>query len=160
VSPVIRQAWDTGRLSVLSKNSPARSTGAHISIVGHISRDELLKYLNGCEASNGFANRFLWVAVQRLKFLSDGGLLLTLCFARLIERLTDAVNFARIVGEMKRDREAGELWKEMYEQLSRDRMGLFGAVTARAEAHVLRLSCIYALLDRSEVVRIPHLTAA
>jgi hypothetical protein len=58
-------------LGVLSKNSPARATGAQISIIGHISRDELLKYLTGCEAANGFANRFLWVAVKRSKLLPD-----------------------------------------------------------------------------------------
>ena len=160
LSPVIRQAWDTGRLSVLSKNSPARATGAQISIIGHISRDELLKYLTGCEAANGFANRFLWVAVKRSKLLPDGGLLHTVDLAPLVRHLTDAIDFARKVGEMKRDEAAGELWHELYGQLSRDRMGLFGAVTSRAEAHVLRLSCLYALLDRSEVVRFTHLAGA
>ena len=38
--------------------------------------------------------------------------------------------------------------------------GLFGALTSRAEAHVLRLSCIYALLDRSTEIRRCHLEAA
>jgi hypothetical protein len=61
---------------------------------------------------------------------------------------------------MNRDEEAGELWNDVYGQLSRDRVGLSGAVTSRAEAHTLRLSCLYALLDRSTVVRVPHLSAA
>lgn len=160
LSPVIRQAWDTGRLSVLSKNSPARASGSHISIIGHISRDELLKYLNGCEAAHGFANRFLWVAVRRSKLLPDGGRLHTVDFGPLIRRLTNAIGFARTVQEMKRDEEAGELWHEVYGQLSRDRMGLFRAVASRAESHVLRLSCLYALLGRSEVVRVQHLAGA
>lgn len=160
LSPVIRQAWDTGKLSALSKNSPARATGAQISIIGHISQNELLKYLTGCEAANGFANRFLWVAAKRSKELPDGGSLQTVDFAPIMRRLSNAVSFARAAGEMKRDEEARELWHELYGQLSRDRMGLFGAVTSRAEAHVLRLSCLYALLDRSEVVRFPHLAGA
>jgi len=160
LSPVIRQAWDTGKLSVLSKNSPARATGAQISIIGHISREELLKYLTGSEAANGFANRFLWVAAKRSKELPDGGSLLTVDFAPMIRRLCDAVNFARTAGELKRDEAARELWHELYGQLSRDRLGLFGAVTSRAEAHVLRLSCLYALLDCSAVVRFPHLAGA
>jgi hypothetical protein len=160
LSPVIRQAWDTGKLSVLSKNSPARATGAQISIIGHISQNELLKYLTGCEAANGFANRFLWVAAKRSKELPDGGSLHSVDFAPMIRRLSDAVRFARTVGEMKRDEGARELWHELYGQLSRDRMGLFGAVTSRAEAHVLRLSCLYALLDCSAIVRFPHLTGA
>jgi hypothetical protein len=40
--------------------------------------------------------------------------------------------------------------------LSRDRVGLLGAMTSRAEAHTLRLSCLYALLNRSTVVRVPQ----
>ena len=37
LSRVIRDGWDRGDLATLTKNSPARATGAHISIVGHIS---------------------------------------------------------------------------------------------------------------------------
>jgi hypothetical protein len=160
LSAVLRLAWDTGQLRVLTKNTPARATGAHISIIGHVTKDELLKYLTDSEAGNGFANRFLWIAVRRSKLLPDGGRLDTVDFTPLIRRLTDAIGFARRVGVMNRDEEAGELWHEVYGHLSRDRMGLLGAVTSRAEAHTLRLSCLYALLDRSTVVRIPHLAAA
>src|SRR5262249_1279204 len=35
-----------------------------------------------------------------------------------------------------------------------------GKILSRAEAQVMRLACIYALLDCSEVVRIDHLEAA
>src|ERR1017187_4636263 len=41
-----------------------------------------------------------------------------------------------------------------------ERGGLFGSLTSRAEAHVLRLSCIYSLLDQSGEVRGCHLEAA
>jgi hypothetical protein len=34
LSPVIRDAWDTGDLRTLTKTSPASATGAHISIIG------------------------------------------------------------------------------------------------------------------------------
>lgn len=37
---------------------------------------------------------------------------------------------------------------------------MFGAVIGRAEAQVMRLACIYALLDYSDVVRKAHLEAA
>jgi hypothetical protein len=52
------------------------------------------------------------------------------------------------------------MWHEVYPQLSRERGGLFGSLTSRAEAHVLRLSCIYALLDHSTEIQKPHLEAA
>jgi hypothetical protein len=44
--------------------------------------------------------------------------------------------------------------------LSQLRPGLRGAATNRAEAQVLRLSALYAALDSSSVVGLPHLQAA
>jgi hypothetical protein len=41
LSPTTRNAWDGHKLSTLTKNSPLTATGAHISIVGHITEDEL-----------------------------------------------------------------------------------------------------------------------
>lgn len=38
--------------------------------------------------------------------------------------------------------------------------GLFGAITTRAEAQVLRLSVLYAALDGDSAIRLPHLMAA
>ena len=37
---------------------------------------------------------------------------------------------------------------------------MFGAITSRAEAHVMRLACKYALLDLSSEIRLEHLEAA
>ncbi len=37
---------------------------------------------------------------------------------------------------------------------------MFGAATGRAEAHTIRLALIYALLDSSPVITLPHLEAA
>jgi hypothetical protein len=44
--------------------------------------------------------------------------------------------------------------------LSQARPDLYGAATSRAEAQVLRLSAIYAVLDCSSTIRLPHLQAA
>ncbi len=73
LSPVVRNAWDSGDLNTLVKNNPAKATGAHISIIGHITKQELLKHLDETEAANGFGNRFLWVYVDRSKILPEGG---------------------------------------------------------------------------------------
>jgi len=61
LSPLIREAWDSGSLRTLVKCDPLHVEDAHISIVGHITRDELRRYLSATESANGFANRFLWV---------------------------------------------------------------------------------------------------
>ena len=160
LSAVIRNSWDDGNLSILTKNSAATATDAHISINGHITKDELKRYLNSTEAGNGFANRFLFVYVKRSKILPEGGRIHEVDFSEMSNRLRNAVEFAKGTGEMKRDETARMMWFEVYEQLSEGKEGLFGAVTARAEAQVMRIACIYALLDKSSTIRKEHLAAA
>jgi len=55
LSPTIRQAWDGDRPRTMTKNSPTRATGAHVSIIGHVTKAELLRHLGATEAANGFA---------------------------------------------------------------------------------------------------------
>jgi hypothetical protein len=160
LSATIRQAYDDGNLRILNKNSPANATGAHISIIGHVTRDELRRYLDSTEVGNGFANRFLWTCVRRSKVLPEGGRLSDSDFVDIAESLQAALQFSGSVGEMRRTRQARELWIGVYPELSEGRPGLFGAITSRAEAQVVRLSCIYALLARSSSIQTPHLRAA
>lgn len=160
LSAVMRQAWDDGDLNIITKNNPAKATGAHISVIAHITKDELLRYLDSTEAGNGFGNRFLWVCVRRSKCLPEGGRLHEVDFTPLLKRLYKAVEFARTTGELRRDAEARELWAAVYPELSEGKPGLLGAMIARAEAQVMRLACIYALLDCSNIVRVEHLKAA
>lgn len=160
LSPVIRAAWDGAQLRTLVKNSPAKATDAHISIIGHITRDELRRFLNQTEAANGFANRFCWLAVKRSKCLPEGGRMELVDFEDVCAQLQLAIEFARNVGELKRDEETREIWREVYPELSEGRAGMLGAVTGRAEAQVLRLSALYALLDRSKMIQAAHHHAA
>ncbi len=162
LSPIIRQAWDRGALRSLTKNSPARATDAHISIIGHITRDELIRYLDRTEMGNGFANRFLWACVKRAQELPEGGAIGEVNLARFTRQLKEAIDFARKLGDsaLVRDEQARERWRAEYGPLSAGRPGLLGAVTSRAEAQVLRISLNYALLDQSREIRLPHLEAA
>jgi hypothetical protein len=160
LSAILRQAWESGDLRTLTKHSPTRSTGAHISQLGHITVEELRRYLTTTEMANGFGNRNLWVCVRRSKELPDGGTVDEAVLAELQTRLTDAIAFSRGQGAMYRDEVAREIWRTVYGPLSADRPGLSGALLGRAEAHVLRLSMLYALLDRSPTIGAPHLLAA
>lgn len=158
LSAIVRQAWDGGDLRTLTKNAPMKATGAHISILGHITKQELLRYLDSTEAGNGFGNRFLWLCVRRSKCLPEGGGAINL--SPLVVRLKQAIDFAREVGEISRDGEAREVWLAVYPTLSDGKPGLFGALVSRAEAYVMRIACIYALLDCSPEVRRDHLLAS
>lgn len=160
LSPRIREAWDHGQLRTMTKNTPIQATGAHVSIIGHVTAPELQRHLTETEAGNGFANRFLWVAVARSKCLPEGGSVPAADQARLVTALRRAVEFARACEELKRDTAARALWAAVYPELSEAAPGLFGAVTGRAEAQVTRLACIYALLDSSAIIRPEHIQAA
>ena len=161
LSTFIRHAWDRGDLQSLTKNSPAKASGAHISIVGHITKQELLRYLTTTEAANGFANRFLWVCVRRSKFLPNGGNLNEADLVNLTSALREASDFGRGHGLLlKRDAAASELWHDVYKNLTAEREGLAAAACGRAEAQVMRLAMLYALLDRACDIGLVHLKAA
>lgn len=159
LSPLLRQAWDSGDLRVLTKQAQT-ATGAHISIIGHVTADELRRYLTSTEIGNGFANRFAFFCVRRSKLLPEGGGLFVHAEDSIVYRFRKAVEFAKGVSEMKRDDAARLLWADYYPYLTRETPGLIGVVTARAAPIVLRLSLLFALLDMSEVIRQEHLFAA
>lgn len=159
LSPVLRTSWDSGSLGTLTKNA-LRATGAHVSVIGHVTRDEVRRYLQRTELGNGFGNRFLWICVRRSKLLPEGGSLELEELRSFVDELTAVVTFARRVDRLERDDRARQTWAKVYGSLSAGRLGLLGAVTARAEAHVMRLALIYALLDRSRIIRQEHLIAA
>jgi hypothetical protein len=160
LSKILRQAWDGEILATMTRHSPLKATGAHISIVGHTTMEELERYCGITEMFSGFANRFLWVYVQRSKLLPLGGAVPDEALRRLKRRLKSSLTFARQVGEITFTREAKALWKQNYPRLTADVSGLVGAVTSRAEAQVRRIAAIYALMDESDQIDEEHLEAA
>ena len=160
LSAVLRNLWDSGNANIMTRSDPLQVSGAHVSIVGHITQDELIRLLSSNEAANGFANRFLWVCVRRSKRLPEGGNINDVNFYHIDQRLRDAVELGRHADRIVRDDKARKLWIDTYDELSAEHRGMLGNVTARAEAQTMRLACLYALLDNSLVVKKVHLEAA
>jgi hypothetical protein len=160
LSPHIRRAWDGDKLSTIPKNSPLCATGAHISIVGHITIEELRARLTRTEAANGFANRFKFALARRSKELPFGGSLDHSVTLKFGEQLREKIASAQTIGRVEMTEAAREQWAAVYSKLSAAQPGLLGAVVARGEAQVVRLALIYALLDGSAQIDVPHLRAA
>jgi 5S rRNA maturation endonuclease (ribonuclease M5) len=164
LSSVIRQAWDDdGALRVMTRKDPLRASSSHISMIGHITEEELAHRLADVEVMNGFGNRFLWARSQRSKLLPSGGSLDEKEFDRLGRIIRNRMAQARKVTRVTRSPAAEELWAEMYHELANDEVGgMVGAVTARAEANLLRLSLVYTLTDDTNpsVIEPKHLIAA
>ena len=97
------------RPSPTYKKQPHKGHWGHISIIGHITKDELLRHLDQTERANGFANRFIWLLVGRSKPIPNPQGVPTEVLYPLVERLKKAVEFARTVGEMRRDIETERL---------------------------------------------------
>lgn len=154
----LQKAWDSGDLQNQNKNSPLRATGAHISVIGHITPDILRRLLTEVEAASGFGNRFLWVLCRRSHPLPEGGDLPYL--NSYITRIRELVELASGKINIGRDADARSVWAAIYEELTRPGVGMFGEMTARRAPIVLRLSMIYALLDGVTVISRIHLLAA
>jgi Protein of unknown function (DUF3987) len=160
LSAIVRQAWDHGNLNPLTKSNPIKATGAHISIVGHITREELLRYLTETEQANGFANRFIWLMIYRSKCIPNPTGVPDEILFPLIEKLRNRVETARRVGEIVRTDRAAKILEGIYPELSDGKPGLLGRVLGRSEAQVMRIACLYSLMDGRERVDVDHLTAA
>jgi hypothetical protein len=160
LSVVIRLGWDGDPLQVLTRKDPMKATGAHISIIVHITKTELLRHLTETESANGFANRFIWLMVKRSKELPFGGGWHTVNTAPMVASLRAVLEFGKSAGKIVWGESAKGLWREVYGPLSEGKPGLFGAVVGRAEAQVLRLAAIYAVMNESQTIEREHLKAA
>jgi hypothetical protein len=161
LSPLMRKTWDGGILATMTRSNPLRATGAHISVVGHITVEELRAKLVGTELANGFANRFLFMLVKRSNELPFGGEgLPDEAIVALGEKLKAVIDVAKKLGRVGWTSDAAESWKKVYPHLSAEKPGLLGAVTARAEAQCVRLALVYTLLDGKVNIEVPHLDAA
>jgi hypothetical protein len=162
LSPLLRCAWDGGSLSAHDGHRYIQATAAHISIVGHVTQSELAHHLGHTESHNGFANRCLWTSVRRSKSLPNGGSLPPEQQSAIEAELRHTLDWLQNQGELlfSRTPAASELWNDRYDALSQGRGDAYGAATSRAEAQVLRLSAIYAALDRTPLIDACHVEAA
>jgi len=158
LADVVREAWDYGNMSVKTKNNPLKATGAHVSIIGNITQRELGHRLTQVDRENGFANRFLWISSYRKLIVPRG--------VKLDLNSKERLKFDLIDVLKKGDHqyffstEAALLYDEIYYKLARETPGMAGDILARGEALILRISVIYAWLDKSEKIEIHHLRAA
>jgi hypothetical protein len=161
VSRIIRDAWDCREhIESLTKNSPAVATNPMISIVGHITIEELRESLDKTAMANGYANRFLFACVRRGQLLPHGGDVNDAAAFHLGPKIGAALTAARKLELLMMTPKAAARWENIYKALSVDAPGLLGAITARAEAQALRLSLVYALTDGAGEIDVPHLEAA
>lgn len=92
--------------------------------------------------------------------MPEGGHVDQAALAPLVVRLADALASKTATDRLALDDEARAIWWDVYPTLSAGRPGLLGAVCGRAEAHVVRLALLYAVLDDQDAIGATHLRAA
>jgi phage/plasmid primase-like uncharacterized protein len=166
LSPKIRDAWDHGNLSPLTKTDRTSATGAHICLIGHITVNELRRYLTVTERGNGFANRFLFALTKRAQFIPSGKGAPQEILNEYFSFFSRILRIAQGRSVLVRDPQCEEMWASIYPDLEAEMPELAGEILGRGAAQVLRLSLLYSLLDQKEAergdpaIRTAHLLAA
>jgi hypothetical protein len=152
LAPLLRCAWEGGEVAGPGGEPPIQGFLAHIGLAGHLTQTELAPLLGRAELHKVFAHRCLWASVQRSQFLPDGGTLPPQDRAAIVQQLHHVNDWIRDQPELvfARTPEAGELWNRTYADLTE----------IHADAHVLRLSALYAALDATPYIDGVHLRAA
>jgi hypothetical protein len=156
---ILRQMWDDGRGSTMTRSNPLRVDQAHLVVIGHISPGELRAKLADSDVVGGTANRFLFCAAERpqlLPYEQPGEAL-----GDLAAQLGDYLERTRTIDRrFYRDRAADALWRDVYYALNADEHdGRLGAVLARGPAYTMRLALTYALADGAGAIGVDHLLA-
>jgi hypothetical protein len=160
LSPVLRSAWDARPLALLTRTAPARASTPHLAVIGHITTAELVHHATSLEIANGLLNRFIFVACRRVRLLPEGGHPDPLAATDIPATLAARLAHTRNRGPMAFSPQARQAWPAIYAAMAECHPGLIGGLLARAEAHVVRLSLLYALTDGAVAIDVEHLDAA
>lgn len=162
VNGVLRDMWDgIPTLEVNTKNNALSATGTHIGILAHITPSELREKMSTTDVRNGFGNRFLWVYSQRTKIIARPKTYTLREYGPYAKRLSEALWWAKSVGEMQVDEAAWDYYEPLYARYSGQSGESYEVqLTTRAAPYIWRLAMIYALLDQSKIIKVEHVRAA
>jgi len=156
VSAAIRRFWDSGNFSPMTKGNRVTVTNAHVCFIGHITYDELVKTLQQTEYTNGFANRILWFCIRKPKIVAVPERIPQKQMTSYAADFAQAIQFAQKTNNLELSAESLMLWETMALPLATQDTEM----SERARGQVLRLACIFALLDCTDIVSPAHLAAA
>jgi hypothetical protein len=160
LSTTLRDAYDSGNLSNLTKNSSLKATNPHVSIIGHITPTELSLKLSAVDIANGFANRFLFVFVERQKAIVNINEAKSDMLNGISWEIKNRIEYMKPNGRVRFSEEGLELWRKVYLALSVGCPGVIGSLNARATTHITKLSLIISILNQEEEISYNSLIAA
>src|SRR5262249_18296481 len=128
---ILRVAWDGLTIAPLTKHEKVKASDPHICLIAPVTKPELKALLSPSDVWNGFANRFLWLAVRRAKIVpfpapmpNDDVARIGDEIARVIMRAHD---YQGPAGRIVMSNSAQSHWADAYAELVQDRAGVLGA---------------------------------
>ncbi len=159
LSSTLRNAWDGKTLQTRTRE-PIRATGAHISVIGHITQADIARNLDRADVWNGFANRFLWVAAKKSRSLPFGGDTVA-ATRQALPAVRSALEWAQLKPRrIEFSTAARKRWADIYVDLNDRQPPGLEHLLGRSAPQVRRMALIYAVLDQSKAVDLRHLSAA
>lgn len=156
---MVRKLWDSKKASKELKTESYGCEHPHVSIIADITPNELHEVLPKISLSNGYANRFLLVMAKQSQVIARPLPLDKMDknkVSAIVKGLQEAVAFAKKTGEISMESKTDEeIWSPFVETLD-----YVSVVENRKRAHTARLAMLFALLDKSRVIRAAHLNAA
>ena len=161
---MITKAFDSGRLETTTKKEAMTCNEPHVSIIGHITPDELTSRLEARLIDNGFSNRWLYCVIKPTQVKFDS------VTPQQIEGLTAVRD--ELVGQLQRFSFSGADEfvftpdaHDAYMQTARylfdnPHTGAMEKQDARSRPLMFKLSIIYAAMDGSNKVELHHFLAA
>lgn len=160
ISSMLRTAFDYGVLENIIRKKE-RVEGVHISLIGHITVQELRALSADTDSVNGFYNRIAWFAARRVRIIKRETHPDFKQLTELQKRFAETLLRATHTQAMRRSALADAAWFALYPLLEREAGGsIVDSLAGRASTHVMRFAMIYALLDKSSVILVQHLRAA
>jgi hypothetical protein len=171
----LRAAWDSPEvLSNRSKTLPAIATKPHISLIGHITIEELRSFDPNL-ISNGLLNRSVFVYAFKAREIPNPKPVKW--SETLIEEFKEIYRLANIptaidAGQLgvsaeevssihiPLDPEAEELWEKIYREQPANQDAALSDILRRYTEHIRKLALIYAIYDRVKTICSRHLLAA
>jgi hypothetical protein len=161
ITECLRNSWYNEILEINLSGRSVRSTEYSIAMICHVTEKELTKLISDVDSSNGYLNRFLFckIGAAESRPFPDDFDIITFSF------FTDFISSMDFIDEMtnqevKLSVEARSRYEEIFNSYQYRTEDDISDLVARSIPHLLKIAMIYALLDQSFEIRIPHLEAA
>jgi hypothetical protein len=162
IEEALTTLWDSGSMHSQTRNRPITVQGVHFAMLASITKSAFDDFYLAQAASRGLGNRIMYVHGTRAHVIAHPEVVRREDIEPFAMRIRAARTFAlKHSDPFQLTVAAHDRWEVIYAELDlvEDR-GAVGAVLHRSGAIVRRLALLFAVLDLSDTIDVPHLDAA